>query len=537
MPLLRSTTSPTGTPTIIPAQTRRLPTPPDEREKYSHLGPRRPWVPFLQLMAVALVSWSTAKFVTRIPHTEVFLIPLAVSVTGAVISFVTTIPRRREDRPDHEWKVAFYKKNSWASVDVFLPSCGEDVAILRNSYLWVSRMKWPGVLKVHVLDDSGRDEVKELSAEYGFTYHSRSDRGHLKKAGNLAFGYERTSGEFIVVFDADFCPRSDFLTELVSYFEEPDVGIVQSPQYFDVTDSMTWVEQSAAAEQEYFYRWVQPARDRSNAAICVGTNALYRRKALETTGGFARIDHSEDVYTGVQLSNAGYRTRYVPVVLAKGLCPDTMDQFITQQYRWCAGSLSLLFSWKFHRSSMSVSQRLCFWAGFLYYLGTALDVVLSPLPTFVVAAFHPDWIDPDNYVLLAAALFLWVLVHPVISGGRGKRLGLARIQILSSFAHFRALYDILRGRPASWTPTGATARSSLGSSVRLTMAVYQSLVQTALWGTVVWRAPGYGLGSYWPVALLAAVHLLVVYPLVTEALRGLLPRVFHRNMPRAVAGA
>jgi cellulose synthase (UDP-forming) len=78
---------------------------------------------------------------------------------------------------------------------------------------------------------------------------------------------------------------------------------------------------------------VQPSRDRSNAAICVGTCALYRRAALERSGGFARIGHSEDVHTGVNLVKVGYRVRYVPAVVGKGICPDTFNQFVTQQYR------------------------------------------------------------------------------------------------------------------------------------------------------------------------------------------------------------
>lgn len=30
----------------------------------------------------------------------------------------------------------------------------------------------------------------------------------MKKAGNLRYAFARTSGEAVVIFDADFCPRS-----------------------------------------------------------------------------------------------------------------------------------------------------------------------------------------------------------------------------------------------------------------------------------------------------------------------------------------
>ena len=99
---------------------------------------------------------------------------------------------------------------------------------------------------------------------------------------------------------------------------------------------------------------MQPARDAVDAAICVGTNAVYRRSALDEVGGFAQIGHSEDVHTGVKLAKAGYRTRYVPVNLAKGMCPDTFDGFVNQQYRWCTGSMSLLADPDFHRSRLTL---------------------------------------------------------------------------------------------------------------------------------------------------------------------------------------
>ncbi len=165
---------------------------------------------------------------------------------------------------------------------------------------------------------------QELAERHGFVYRTRPNRGELKKAGNLRFGYEQSHGDLILILDADFVPRHDMLTELAPYFDEPDVGIVQSPQFFDThAKGMNWLQRCAGATQELFYRLIQPSRDRASAAICVGTCAVYRRAALQKAGGFAQIGHSEDVHTGVKLAKVGLRLRYVPVLVSKGLCPDT----------------------------------------------------------------------------------------------------------------------------------------------------------------------------------------------------------------------
>ena len=60
-----------------------------------------------------------------------------------------------------------------------------------------------------------------------------------------------------------------------------------------------------------------------HAAICVGSNAVYRRAALDSNGGTTLIEHSEDVHTGFDLRRNGWPLRYIPVNLATGLCPAT----------------------------------------------------------------------------------------------------------------------------------------------------------------------------------------------------------------------
>jgi hypothetical protein len=295
---------------------------------------------------------------------------------------------------------------------------------------------------------------------------------------------------------------------------DPTVGIVQSPQYFDVDRQMNWLQRAAGGTQVLFYRWVQPSRDRSNAAICVGTCALYRRTALNETGGFAQIGHSEDVHTGVNLMKVGYRIRYVPTLVSKGICPDTFPQFVTQQYRWCTGSMSLLFSRRFHRIGLTIMQRLSYWSGFLYYITTAINVFAIPLPAILMGYFAPSEVWASNYVFVMLALIVRQAIVPVITCERESLVGLARIQMTYSLSHAVALFDALRKRTDSWVATGAAQRSPTARRVlRLTRGWLVS-VQVLLWGAIVWRAPEYGMGRYWLMAAFALLNLYIVYPIV-----------------------
>lgn len=491
-----------------------LPVAPTDAERDSYLGSQQRWVALVSFVGYALVVISVGLFVARNVWASFLLVPLGLSTIGTLVSLVTSSRRRRDTLEGHRALVAGWQPARVPSVDVFLPSAGEDLEVLANTYRHVARLSWDGPLSVLVLDDSGREAVRVLAHNHGFRYLSRPDRGVFKKAGNLRHGFDHSAGDLILILDADFVPRSDALRELAPYFDDSSIGIVQSPQYFDVDPRMNWLQRAAGATQVLFYRWVQPSRDRSKAAICVGTSAVYRRAALDRSGGYALIGHSEDVHTGVNMMRAGFAVRYVPTVVTKGLCPDTLDQFLTQQYRWCTGSMSLLFSRSFHRVPMTIMQRLSYWSGFFYYITTGLNVFAMALPSILMGWFVADRVSPANYVFVLLAMVGRQAIVPVITLERESLLGLTRIQMTYSFCHALALFDVLRGRTDAWVATGAKARSRTADRARRLIRWWCLAIQALLWGAIALYAPVYGWGQFSLMIAFALLNLYVVYPLV-----------------------
>src|SRR6476646_2571685 len=100
----------------------------------------------------------------------------------------------------------------------------------------VCRIEYPrDLLEIQVLDDS-TDETRTIAesavrrfAAQGFDirYLHRADRAGYK-AGALEAGLKVARGEFVAIFDADFIPRPDFLTQLLPYFANPKVAMVQA---------------------------------------------------------------------------------------------------------------------------------------------------------------------------------------------------------------------------------------------------------------------------------------------------------------------
>ena len=476
-----------------------LPSPPTLEEKYAYMGRQHRWLLIVQFSALCLVVVSLGRFALTRPALWVFFIPATLYVTTSLVSLVSSTRRKRTSRVDHELRVLSYEPDQWPSVDVFLPTAGEPLDVLANTYRHIARLDWPGTLDAWVLDDADRPEVHRLADSRGFHYRVRENRGHLKKAGNLKFGYEQSHGDVIAIFDADFVPRPDYLRELMPYFVDETTGIVQSPQYFDARRGMPWLQRCAGATQELFYRWIQPSRDRWRAAICVGTCALYRRSALEDAGGFAQIGHSEDVHTGVKLNKAGYQLRYVPILVSKGLCPDTLLGFVNQQYRWCTGSMSLLADRTFRKNPIfGVRERICFWSGFMYYISTAVNIFLAPLPGLLMLWVFPAYIYPENTVWLLGALMLWYFVLPTVMYGHW-RLDVLRVQQLYSFAHAVAIAHVITGRTKEWVATGSanTRTTPLAVTIVRVMRITVIVTQTLVWGGLITATLAFGLDHTW----------------------------------------
>jgi cellulose synthase (UDP-forming) len=199
----------------------------------------------------------------------------------------------------------------------------------------------------------------------------------------------------------------------------------------------------------------------------VGTCAMYRRAGLIRSGGFAQIGHSEDVHTGVNLMKVGYRTMYVPVVVAKGLCPDRLASFISQQYRWCAGSMSLLRDKAFHDSPLTYRQRMCFFTGFGYYISTAVGILTLPLPTIIMIWFLPERVHLSNFFWLLPTFLMYPLIR--MMHRTGWTPATIRVYTISSYSHAAAILHTLRGRTSEWVPTGESKRTPMTTQVTVAL--------------------------------------------------------------------
>jgi cellulose synthase/poly-beta-1,6-N-acetylglucosamine synthase-like glycosyltransferase len=209
----------------------------------------------------------------------------------------------------------------------------------------VLKIEYPReLLQIQVLDDSTDDTAAFAGAlveryrtmGYPIEYHHRTNR-HGYKAGALQAGLETASGEFVAVFDADFCPPPDFLMRTIHYFADPKVGVVQTRWSYINRDYNFLTEVEALLLDGHFIL-EHGARSRAGYFFNFnGTAGILRRAMIDDAGGWQHDTLTEDSDLSYRAQIKGWRFVYMPGLDCPSELPVEMHAFQVQQSRWAKG--------------------------------------------------------------------------------------------------------------------------------------------------------------------------------------------------------
>lgn len=379
---------------------------------------------------------------------------IAIFIFNKLLRFFIQLFFPKFDIKKHEEFVNnYWATNPEPSVNVFLPWAGEDLEIHEEVVRAVRNLDYKNY-KVYMLDDVGREDYKALAERYGFNYLSRPNKGVYKKSGNLQYGYEHSDGEFVLILDADFIPTRSALRDLVPYMvADPEMGILQTPQYFEQTKNVhtrSMIEFGGGNIVEDFYRIVMPCRDEFRAGMCVGTSALYRRAAIEKLDGTPKVHASEDLATGLLITRYGYYVKYLALIVSMGKSPETYQGYFKQHMRWCSGNLVFAKYWPTAR--LNLMARIIYMTNPMYYLSEALTIVFS-FQFLILLYFHADSLSLWNTLYFVPYILLSRIVVPLAKANKNK-LGTKLAALSNSYTYFYTYIRMLTKGVPAWHPTG-----------------------------------------------------------------------------------
>ena len=159
------------------------------------------------------------------------------------------------------------------------------------------------------------------------------------KAGALDAGLGQASGEFVLIFDADFIAPPDILQKTLGHFSDPGVGMVQV-RWGHVNRDYSLLTQVQSVLLDGHFVLEHGGRNRSGRFFNFnGTAGIWRRAAITDAGGWQHDTLTEDLDLSYRAQMRGWRFVFVQDVVSPAEIPVEMNAFKTQQHRWAKGSI------------------------------------------------------------------------------------------------------------------------------------------------------------------------------------------------------
>ncbi|HEY3671387.1 MAG TPA: glycosyltransferase family 2 protein [Acidimicrobiia bacterium] len=459
---------------------------------------------------VALAVWYFGWLVRpdRIGNPVLFALLMLAEVFNLVqaVGFWWTVSRGQPRLDVEPWA------DTDVAVDVLIPVYNEPLDVVELTIAAAARL--PGArVRVAVLDDGKRATLAAIAERYGARYLRRGVNTGAK-AGNLNHALARTDAEFVVVLDCDHVPGPRLLAATLPHFCDARVAFVQAPQYYANADA-TPVAAAAWAQQSLFFGPIACGKGRMGAMFCCGTNVVFRRSALDAVGGFPEDSITEDFELSARLHAAGWRSEYVPEVVARGLGPEDMASYVSQQQRWAKGCLSTIP--RLLRSNLPWKLRVQYLLSASYFLTgwTILVYMALPVVRILTGAQPLAGASADQFLVHFAPYFATALLTVATVGGGGYTYAAFCLATASFWIHVQATLTSVFRRRQRFVVT-----PKRGSDRRQPRAVLPALFAMA----VLFLAVVVGLARAWTPAMLnnvsfAALHLIVLGTGVAPAFR------------------
>ncbi|MED1784518.1 glycosyltransferase [Brevibacillus fortis] len=316
----------------------------------------------------------------------------------------------RYRRPIPEWEK---NQQPLPKVSVLIPAHNEEVVIERTIKAML-RLDYPkDKLEIVVINDNSRDRTGEIADEYASKYpyvkvvHTKPPHAGKGKSGALNQGLAHSSGEVIVVYDADNTPERKAVYYLVlALLNDPKAGAVVGK--FRVVNAATNLLTRFINIETICFQWMAQAGRFFwfRVTTIPGTNFAIRRSLVEELGGWDEKALAEDTELTIRVYNEGYYIRFFPAAITWEQEPESWKVWWKQRTRWARGNqyVVLKFMWRIfslRKKSIMFDLIYFFFTYFLFFMGVIVSDVLFVTNMFV-----------DLHLQVGiVAMILWILAY------------------------------------------------------------------------------------------------------------------------------
>jgi cellulose synthase/poly-beta-1,6-N-acetylglucosamine synthase-like glycosyltransferase len=338
--------------------------------------------------------------------------------------------------------------------------------------------------EVVIVDDGSVDGTLDICRRFcasheNFKVLRRSVSGG--KASAVNYGWKRSTGEIIAIFDADNVPSNDVLFRAADYLKDTNVAAVQG-RIHSINSRENMLTQFLAYEDAVWCEAFLRGKEVLGLFVPLrGCCQFIRRSVLEKIGDFAEDSLVEDMEMSARMIEEDQRIKYAPDVCVWQESPSGLKSFLRQRVRWCRGYMEIAMRYgrlmkRLDRRTLDAELTL-----FLPFMAIASFLLYSITSWGVMAALPFNGVLDVLMVFSAVTTYMLAVLAGIILiyHSKPKRLKnllwLPFVFLYWSLQAFVALYAgllILFRRPRRWIRTqksGAVASPEFESEALNTL--------------------------------------------------------------------
>lgn len=298
----------------------------------------------IRILVFLFFGWQLLAELPRLPVGAA--VAVLATMAGLVLDqcswFLLPLARKANPAPARlGWRVAV--------VTTYAGEC-ESRDMLAVTLQALAKLSYPH--DTWLLDETNSDSVVALCSRLGVRHFTRKHQPSFNTAAGMfeagskhgnynawltSVGYSRY--DVLCAFDPDHVPVPSFLSEVLGYLDQENIGYVQAPQVY-YNQHAGIVPRGAAEESYAYYSFVQMAAYAFGCPIVTGCHNTHRMEALRQVGGFAPHP-ADDLLLTRNYQASGWSGVYVPKILACGLTASDLSSYLVQQQRWARSVFDL----------------------------------------------------------------------------------------------------------------------------------------------------------------------------------------------------
>jgi len=301
-------------------------------------------------------------------------------------------------------------------VSIHIPVCNEPPEVVKATLDSIKKLDYP-FFEVIVIDNNTTKEelwkpveahCKKLGPKFRFFHF---DKLTGAKAGALNFALKETHphAEIIVVVDSDYQVKPNFLKDLIPYFQNPKLAIIQTPQDYRDLPSDAY-SKNCFFEYRYFFSFIMPSCNEYNAASFMGTMGLIRKKMLTSIKRWSEWCITEDTELGIRIHQNKFFTIFQDKSFGKGLMPFEFRDYKKQRKRWVFGNMQIIkrnLKNLFWSSKLKLHQKISYLAQLTVWFN---NLLLISFILFGLAFLDLIGAKIDNLIIGLVGLLLFIFL-------------------------------------------------------------------------------------------------------------------------------